>query len=274
MHLIKGDGPDKHGDSLANGENGQLETVIDTLAPRIGLLTGALNDLGLDLKASVNLAKNLGECHYKVVDDNSIASDFGEAVTSDPRGQLAKNHGVDVLNVHLNIYGAMRETALNVDDIPTDQVRQMTWAWEVGRCAGNLLHRSAAIKRNPIAIARIGMIDFFEDVTQEISGSPDVVKIDPDKIPVTSVERYYRSALPERLASSIGNFILRRYSEDSEAVANQLSDTLWRTAARPLELAKEFAPNFQPHIDLRDFAAGSPLNDNQLSLYIEHATTE
>ncbi len=275
MHVVPnpfGDPSPEH-ERHTTKERGKLADVIAFFESQ-KLVSSALADMGVPLKHSVGISGKLKECDYTIVDAHSIATDTDVTFGGNLQEQLRLARGISVAKIHLNIYGHIKDTSLSMNGIhDKDEVRDMTWAWELGRLAGILLNRVQDPQwLRTLATQRLGIASFMGKVASELAPPGVVLTPDIEGMPKDAIFEYYSIAFPERLATTVGNHFMCYYFGANPEFIKKFNGLLWETAVRPTRLAGEFINEgvFGTNISYADLAAALPLNDRELGVYQEH----
>ncbi len=255
-------------------ERGGLIDVVEMFESRIGLVSSALSLMEVPLKHGVGVSDRLKASGYVTVDSHSIATDTDVTFGGNLQEQLMHAKGMSVAKIHLNIYGHIKDTSLSMNSrYHKDEVRDMTWAWELGRLAGILLNRVQDPQwLRTLATQRLGIASLMGRVASELAPPSLVLTPDIENMSKDAIFEYYSIAFPERLATTVGNHFMHYYfGADREFVEN-FNDRLWETAVRPARLASEFIDEgeFSTNLSYADLAAALPLNSREWQVYKEH----
>lgn len=255
-------------------ESGALDDVLDMFESHVGPASNALTTLGIPLKHSVWTSDRLRESRYRVVNAHSISTDSDVIFGGNLEEQLAQARGQSVANIHLNIFGCLEETSTQLGRMyDKEELKDITWAWEIGRLGGILLNRIQDPKwRMTLATQRLGIASFMGRVANELGQPGAVPKPDIEQMPPDAIHQYYSLGFPERIATTIGNHFTRYYFGADEELIKRFNLKLWDYATRPAKLASVFVddPDYHTAINYADLAAASPLNQHELDVYIEH----
>lgn len=258
---------------VISAERGELNPVIEGIVAQSNRpVEGLLDGLGIEDRHKVWIREGFDRAAYRVTDTESVATDLDIVLQGELIDQLAELRGVDSVKIHLSIFDVADSVAKRVLLPENVSPQKFTWAYELGRYAGSVLHRSATASISPLSIPpKLGMHTFFKKVADDIYGEDHGITLLPeDQVAASAVEDYRQNGLPERLSSAMGKLFAIYFYDINEDFLVEFDQSLRNKVIHPYSLALDFGTDYRPYISYGELAASHPFNQEEMGKYLEY----